>query len=105
MVKQFDIYLVNFDPAFGSEIKKSRPAVVVSPDAMNKTMRTVIVAPLTSRIKSYPFRVRSVLNKTEGEIALEQLRAIDKRRLAVKLGKLDSVIAANTKLVLQTMFS
>jgi len=104
-MKQFEIYLVNLDPTVGSEIKKSRPAVIVSPDAMNKILNTVIIAPLTSTQKGYPSRVPSNLESKKGEIVLDQLRAIDKIRLVKKLGKADSVTAQNIKLVLQTMFS
>ena len=105
MVKQFEIYLVNFDPGIGSEIKKARPAIILSPDVMNKMLQNVIVAPLTSSIKKYPSRVGTHLKKKEGEIALDQLRAIDKQRLSKKLGKLDPLTSGNIKLVLQTMFS
>jgi mRNA interferase MazF len=104
-MKQFEIYLVNLDPTVGSEIKKSRPAVIVSPDAMNKILDTVIIAPLPSTQKGYPSRVASNLGSKKGEIVLDQLRAVDKIRLAKKLGKADSITAQNIKLVLQTMFS
>ena len=104
-MKQFEIYLVNLDPTVGSEIKKSRPAVIVSPDAMNKILNTVIVAPITSTQNGYPSRVASNLGSKKGEIVLDQLRAVDKIRLAKKLGKADSIAAQNIKLVLQTMFS
>jgi mRNA interferase MazF len=88
--KQFDIYLVKLDPAFGAEIKKSRPAVVISPDAINKNLQTVIVAPLTHSAKYYPSRVLSNFNDEPGQIALDQIRAVDKRRLTKKLGRIDA---------------
>lgn len=104
-MKQFDLYLVNFDPSVGAELKKTRPAVIVSPDAMNKNLQTVIIAPLTHTIKKYPSRVASVFGRKNGEIALDQLRAVDKTRLLKKQGVIDKVTAGNIKLVLQTIFS
>jgi mRNA interferase MazF len=104
-MKQFDVYLVNLDPTVGSEIKKSRPAVIVSPDVMNKLLNTVIVAPITSTQKGYPSRVSSNLKGKAGEIVLDQIRAVDKVRLAKKMGRVESRTAHNIKLVLQTMFS
>ncbi len=86
--KQFDIYLVKFNPAFGAEIKKSRPAVIISPDAVNKNLRTVIIAPFTHSVKNYPSRVLSNFNDEPGQIALDQIRAVDKRRLTKKMGRM-----------------
>lgn len=104
-MKQFDIFLVNLDPTIGSEIKKSRPAVIISPDAMNKVLNTVIIAPLTATIKGYPSRISSQINGQHGEIVLDQIRTVDKIRLSKKLGKTNSKTSRNIKLVLQTMFS
>lgn len=104
-MKQFDVYLVSFDPAVGAEIMKTRPAVIVSPDAMNKHLKTVIVAPLTHTVKGYPSRVTSMFSGQNGEIVLDQLRAVDKSRLVKKQGSLDKTTAPNIKLILQTMFS
>ena len=103
-MKQFEIHLVKFDPAFGAEIKKSRPAVIISPDAINKNLQTVIIAPLTHTVKNYPSRVLSNFNNQPGEIALDQIRAVDKKRLLKKLGKIDSTTARHICSVLQTMF-
>jgi mRNA interferase MazF len=104
-VKKNEIWLVNLDPTIGSEIKKSRPCVVVSPDAMNRYLATVIVAPLTSTNKNYPSRVDSTFQDTPGQIALDQLRAVDKIRLTKKLGLLDKQTSADVHAVLATMFS
>lgn len=85
---QYDIYLVNLDPTLGSEIKKTRPCVVISPDEMNDYLRTVQIAPMTSTIKNYPWRVQVLHKKKKGAIALDQIRAIDKQRLIKKTGSL-----------------
>lgn len=84
--RRFDVYLVALDPAAGSEIKKTRPGVIVSPDEVNGALNTVIVAPMTSVRHGYPTRVRLRFQGREGEAALDQLRAVDKRRLVKRLG-------------------
>lgn len=104
-MKQFEVYNVELDPAKGSEINNTRPAVIISPDAMNKNLKTVIIAPLTHTIKKYPSRVISSFAGQSGEIALDQIRAIDKSRLKKKRGIIDARTAANIKSVLATMFS
>ena len=103
-MKQFDVYEVNLDPTIGAEIKKSRPAVIISPDVMNKHLKTVIVAPLTHTIKEYPSRVVSQFQNQQGEIVLDQIRAVDKLRLKRKLGKVDAATSKGIIKVLQTMF-
>ena len=104
-MKQFDVYLVNLDPTIGAEIKKTRPAVIISPNPMNKHLQTVIIAPFTHTVKNYPSRVKSSFGGQPGEIILDQLRAVDKRRLIRKQGTIDEETGENIKLVLQTMFS
>ena len=104
-MKQFDVYIVELDPAKGAEMKKSRPAVIISPDVMNRNLETVLIAPLTHTIKGYPSRVLSAFQGQPGEIVLDQLRAIDKSRLKSKKGTLDKTTATNVKKVLGTMFS
>ena len=104
-VKKNEIWLVNLDPTIGSEIRKSRPCVVVSPDVMNKYLATVIIAPLTSTHKNYPSRVDSTFQGAQGQIALDQLRAVDKIRLTKKLGLLDKQSIEDIRAVLATMFS
>ena len=103
-MNQFDVYMVDLDPAKGAEMKKSRPAVIISPNALNKNLRTVIIAPLTHTIKGYPSRVVTNFKGQAGEIALDQSRAVDKTRLKIKVGSVDSLIAGKIKQVLQTMY-
>jgi len=81
-----DVYLVDLNPTKGAEIRKTRPAVIVSPDEMNNTLKTIIIAPLTSTIRAYPFRVDCVFQKKNGQIALDQIRSLDKKRLTKKMG-------------------
>lgn len=88
-VNRFDVYLVSLDPTVGSETKKTRPCVVVSPDEMNRQIRTVIIAPLTTKSRHYPTRVSSMFQEKEGQVVLDQIRAVDKQRLVKKLGPID----------------
>jgi mRNA interferase MazF len=104
-MKQFDIYLVELNPGIGSEIHKTRPCVIISPDEVNKHLKTVVVAPVTHTIKNFPSRVPSIINDQRGEIVLDQIRAIDKIRLKKKLGTLDKQTGLNIKSVMKTMFS
>ena len=104
-IKQFDVYLVSLDPTRGSEIKKTRPCVVISPDEMNKHIRTVITAPMTTQEKSYPTRVSCVFDGKTGQIVLDQIRTVDKTRLIKHLGALDSSTASSVLQVLQSMFA
>lgn len=104
-VEQFMIYSVDLDPTKGAEIKKTRPCVVISPALMNDYLQTVIIAPLTHTIKSYPTRVFSQVNGEQGQVVLEQIRAVDKNRLKKKFGKVDASTAENIKHLMQTMFS
>jgi len=87
-VKRFEIWLVRLDPVLGSEIGKTRPGVIVSPDEANGSLRTVLIAPLTSVRRAWPTRIPLLVNGVEGDVALDQLRAVDKRRLARRLGEL-----------------
>lgn len=105
MVNQFDVCLVPLDPTQGSEIQKTRPCVIVSPDEMNTGLKTVIIAPLTSTIKRYPFRVTCVFQDQQGQIALDQIRTIDKRRLQKTLGTIDRETGQTALEILQEMFS
>jgi mRNA interferase MazF len=89
VVKRFDVWLVNLDPTVGSEIKKTRPALIASPEVMNKYLNTVIIAPLTSAMRPYPTRVTCVFQKRQGQLALDQIRTVDKIRLVKRLGKMD----------------
>ena len=105
VVKRFDVYLVNLDPTVGSEIQKTRPCLVVSPDEMNCNIRTVIIAPMTSVQKDYPTRVSCTFRKKQGKIVLDQIRTIDKARLIKKLGTIDSRDQLDVISVLQKLFA
>lgn len=80
-IRQYQIVLVNLDPTIGSEMKKTRPCVVISPDEMNKFLQTIVVAPMTSNSKPYPTRVEVKHNKTKGWVVLDQIRTIDRKRI------------------------
>ena len=105
VVKRFDVYLVNLDPTVGSEIQKTRPCLVISPDEMNRNIKTVIVAPMTSVIKDYPSRVPCTFRKKKGQIVLDQIRTLDKTRLVKKLGTIDSKAQLDVISILQRMFA
>jgi mRNA interferase MazF len=90
VVNRFDVFLVNLDPTIGSEIQKTRPCVVISPDEMNRYIATVIVAPMTTKGQSYPTRVACQFQGKDGQIVLDQIRTVDKNRLVKKLGQIDS---------------
>jgi mRNA interferase MazF len=102
-IVQYAIVLVNLDPTLGSEIKKTRPCVVVSPNEMNKHLNTIIIAPLTSSLKEYPTRVAVNHNSKNGMIALDQIRTVDKKRILKVLGKLNKTEIQSTKSVLKEM--
>jgi mRNA interferase MazF len=104
-VSRFDVFLVNLDPTVGSEIRKSRPCVVVSPDEMNRHVRTVVVAPLTTASRPYPSRVQIRLGGKDGQAVIDQLRTVDKARLAARLGALDAQEAAAVLAVLKEFFA
>jgi len=104
-INRFEVYLINLDPTVGSEIKKTRPCLVVSPDEINHNIRTVIVAPLTTKGQPYPTRVPCRFKVKEGQVVLDQIRTVDRSRLIKKLGKLDDKTAAAVLDVLQEMFA
>jgi len=105
VVRRFDIYLVNLDPTVGSEIKKSRPCLVISPDEMNQHIATVIVAPMTSKGRNYPTRVPCVFRRKHGQIVLDQIRTVDKVRLVKKMGTVDAKAQAAILECLAEMFA
>jgi mRNA interferase MazF len=105
VVKRFDVFLINLDPTVGSEIKKTRPCVVISPDEMNLYINTVIVAPMTTAGKDYPTRVPCQFQGKKGRIVLDQIRTIDKSRLIRKIGTIDSQVQAEVISTLQTLFA
>ncbi len=103
-VKRFDVFLVNLDPTIGHEIKKSRPCLVISPDEMNKYISTVIVAPMTTKGRNYPTRVSCIFQSKEGHIVLDQIRTVDKSRLAKRLGRIDTETQSLVFSVLSELF-
>jgi len=104
-ISRFDVFLVNLNPTQGSEIKKARPCVIISPDEINHHIKTVIVAPMTTKGFEYPTRVPLVFNEKSGQIVLDQIRTIDKSRLQKYLGKLSQIESKRVINVLQEMFA
>ncbi|MGB0564461.1 MAG: type II toxin-antitoxin system PemK/MazF family toxin [Spirulinaceae cyanobacterium] len=88
VIQRFDVFLVNLDPTIGREIKKTRPCLVISPDEMNQNIGTVIIAPMTTKGRTYPTRVLCKFQGKAGQIVLDQIRTIDKIRLIKKLGQI-----------------
>ena len=88
VVKRFDVFLISLDPTVGSEIQKMRPCVIISPDEMNRYIATVIIAPMTTKGKQYPTRVVCQFQGKNGQIVLDQIRTVDKKRLVKKLGRI-----------------
>lgn len=97
---RFDVLLVSLDPSQGAEIKKTRPCLVISPDEMNRHIKTLIVAPMTSKGKPYLTRIPVTFNGKDGKVLLDQIRTIDKSRVIKKLGMLD---AKKALVVLETL--
>jgi len=105
VINRFDVYLVGLDPTVGSEIRKERPCLIVSPDEMNRYISTVIVAPMTTKGRDYPTRVSCVFQGKKGQIVLDQIRTLDKSRLTKKLGVLEKRKHDQVLSVLIEMFS
>ncbi|MCP1251445.1 type II toxin-antitoxin system PemK/MazF family toxin [Elizabethkingia sp. S0634] len=105
VIKRFDVFFIDLNPTVGSEINKIRPCVVVSPDEMNNALNTVIIAPLTSTIKQYPMRVNCKVEGKRGQVALDHLRSVDKRRLKAKMASLDKHTQEEIKNTLIDMLS
>jgi len=104
VINQYDILLVNLDPTQGSEIKKTRPCVVISPDEMNKYLRTVVIAPMTTSSKKYPTRVKVKHDNKIGWIVLDQIRSIDKQRIIKIFGGLQDSEIQELKSVLKETY-
>ncbi|HHQ48578.1 MAG TPA: type II toxin-antitoxin system PemK/MazF family toxin [Acidobacteria bacterium] len=104
VVRRFDVYTVELDPTRGSEIRKTRPCVIVSPDEMH-VLRTVIVAPMTTAGKAWPTRVAVTFQDRQGYVVLDQIRTIDRSRLLRRLGRLDRDTARRVLSVLREMFA
>lgn len=104
-VNRFEVYLVNLDPVIGSEIQKTRPCLVVSPDEINHNLRTVIIAPMTTKGRSYPSRAPCRFKGKKGQVVLDQIRTVDQSRLIKRLGQLDKSACIEVLDILQRMFS
>jgi len=100
-----EVWLISLDPTQGSEIRKTRPCLVVSPDETNRHLRTVIIAPLTKAERPYPTRVAVTFQGKRGHVALDQLRAVDRLRLVRKLGRVAPHVAERVSTVLVELFS
>ena len=100
-----DVHLVRLDPTLGSEIQKTRPCLVVSPDELNDHLRTVIVAPMTTAGRAYPWRVPYRFQRRSGFVALDQLRTVDAERLVRRLGRLEALSITTVLQRLQEMFA
>ncbi len=105
VVNRFEVYLVNLDPTVGKEIKKTRPCLVVSPNEMNHHIRTVIVAPMTTKGRAYPTRVACRFRGKAGQVVLDQLRTVDNARFVRKLGRISRKTAEKVLALLQEMFA
>jgi mRNA interferase MazF len=105
VIRRFEVYLVNLDPTVGSEIQKSRPCLVISPDEMNDAIHTVIIAPMTTKGRPYPTRVPCRFQRKNGQVVLDQIRTVDRIRLVRKLGRLDLETSTTVLDVLREMFA
>ena len=105
VVKRFEVYLVNLDPTIGSEIQKTRPCLIISPDEMNNHIATVIVAPMTTKGRDYPTRIPCMFEGKEGQVVLDQIRTVDKVRLVKKLGRISASTQKEVLAVLMELFA
>jgi mRNA interferase MazF len=103
-LKQYQIVLVNLDPTIGSEIKKTRPCVIISPNEMNKYLRTIIVAPMTTTSRNYPTRIEVKHDGKTGWVVIDQIRTIDKQRIIKILSRLSQPEIKEIKSVIKEMF-
>ena len=105
VVKRFEVYLVNLDPIIGSEIQKTRPGLIISPDEMNNHIATVIVAPMTTKGRDYPTRIPCMFEGKEGQVVLDQIRTVNKIRLVKKLGRISASTQKEVLAVLMELFA
>jgi mRNA interferase MazF len=103
-IKQYEIILVNLDPTIGSEIRKTRPCVVISPDEINRHLKTVIIAPMTTSSKNYPTRIEMKYDQKVGWVVLDQIRTIDRQRIVKVLGKLSNQEVKEVKSMIKETF-
>jgi mRNA interferase MazF len=104
-IKRFQVYLVNLDPTIGHEIKKIRPCLIISPNEMNRHIGTVIIAPMTTKGRSYPTRVQCSFQDKKGQVVLDQIRTVDKKRLVKKFGTINSKAQNSVLNILQELFA
>jgi mRNA interferase MazF len=104
VVNQFDVFLAKLDPVKGSEIAKTRPVLIISPDEMNDVIKTVIIAPMTSNLKKYPMRYEFYFDDRMASLALDHLRSVDKKRLIKKIGEVDYPHSKNILDLINQMF-
>ncbi len=105
VASRFEVYLVRLDPTKGRELRKTRPCLIISPDEMNRHIATVIVAPMTTKGRSYPTRIPVRFQRKTGEIVLDQIPTVDKNRLIKRLGKIDEATAQKVLALLAEMFA
>lgn len=103
MVSQYDVFLIALDPKIGHEIQKTRPCLILSPDEMNKHLATVIFAPMTTKSHDYPMRVKTLFDRKQAWVVLDQIRTVDKRRLLKKLGRIDTKTMEQVKSIIKRM--
>lgn len=104
-VRRFEVHLISLDQARGSDIKKTRPCLVISPDEMNRHIRTVIMTPMTTTVRDYPTRITIEFQGKKGQIVLDQIRTVDKKQLTKKVGEISSSAREEVTTVLQEMFA
>jgi mRNA interferase MazF len=105
VARRFRVYLISLDPTLGSEMNKTRPCLVISPDEMNRRIRTVIIAPMTTARHAYPTRVACRFAGKDAEIVLDQIRTVDQSRLIKELGRITPATSARVLQILQEMFA
>ena len=103
-INQYDVYWISLDPSQGSEMAKTRPCVAVSPNEINEFLRTVVIMPITSTIKDYPWRVPCVISNKAGAIVVEQIKTVDRTRIGAKIGTLSKSEVVMLKQIIQSMF-
>lgn len=104
-IQRFEVHLISLDPTRGSEIRKTRPCLIISPNEMNKHIETVIIAPMTSTLKNYPTRITTTFQGKKGQIVLDQIRTVDKSRLIKNLGTISSSAEEKVLNILKEMFA
>lgn len=103
-INQYEIVLVNLEPTLGSEINKTRPCLVISPNEMNHFLRTIVIAPITSTLKKYPTRIKIENKKAKGMVAIDQIRTIDKLRITKIIGNLETETIEEIKRIIEETY-